>query len=328
MDSASQYSIYYTIAVMFLCLGLGSILRFVALRRADAELRRKRLLSLRTWWMLAIFISLGLMAGAPGICLLLVMASCIAWYELTRMFGSRPQDRIAVYAGYVLIVCNYTLILFGFLDLHGVFLPLAAPALFAVLLLAQDEPKGYIRSAGALLWGIMFLGYGVSHAALVMVIPETGNGPLGPAGWLLFIVVLTECDDIFQAVVGRLFGSHKRHRIAPVISPNKTWEGFIGGLLVISVLAPLLAPWLTDLTRLGGPWNVSPGLQVILAPVCIALLVSVAGFSGDINMSAIKRDSGVKDSSKLLPGMGGVIDRIDSLTLTAPVYVYFLYWWL
>jgi phosphatidate cytidylyltransferase len=59
-----------------------------------------------------------------------------------------------------------------------------------------------------------------------------------------------------------------------------------------------------------------------------AVLVSLAGFFGDINMSAIKRDSGVKDSGSLLPGMGGAIDRVDSLTMTAPVYIYFLIWWM
>jgi len=68
-------------------------------------------------------------------------------------------------------------------------------------------------------------------------------------------------------------------------------------------------------------------LQPWVGPVLAAVLISLAGFFGDINMSAIKRDAGVKDSSNLLPGMGGVIDRIDSLSMTAPVFVYFVSWW-
>jgi phosphatidate cytidylyltransferase len=243
------------------------------------------------------------------------------------MFGARPQDRPAILAGYGLIVLNYLLILTGQLSLFPAFLPVAALFALAIPLLIQGEPKGYIRSAGALLWGILFLGYGVSHAALLMILPASSSGPMGAAGWFLFLVILTETDDIFQAVIGRLFGAHKRHRISPVISPNKTWEGFLGGMLVIVVLAPLLAPWLTTLGQQAGPLSLPGFLQPIVAPVLIAVLISIAGFFGDINMSAIKRDSGVKDSSKLLPGMGGVIDRVDSLTMTAPMYVYFLTWW-
>ena len=214
------------------------------------------------------------------------------------------------------------------MQLFPFFLPIASMFVMAILLLVQGEPDGYIRSAGALLWGMLFLGYGVSHAALLMIVPASSAGPMGPAGWFLFLVILTETDDIFQAVVGRLFGAHKRHRISPVISPNKTWEGFFGGMLVIVVLAPLIAPWLTTLGEVPGPLSIPEALRPIVGPIVVAILISIAGFFGDINMSAIKRDSGVKDSSKLLPGMGGVIDRVDSLTMTAPMYVYFLTWWM
>jgi phosphatidate cytidylyltransferase len=98
-------------------------------------------------------------------------------------------------------------------------------------------------------------------------------------------------------------------------------------MLVIVILAPIIAPWLTTLDNLSGPFGLPEPFQPLVAPILAAILISIAGFFGDINMSAIKRDSGVKDSSRLLPGMGGVIDRVDSLTMTAPVFVYFLIWW-
>lgn len=328
MITSPEPALFWAIAVLMGSLIAGTMVRFIALRNSEQETRRKRLASLRTWWMLAIAVSLGLLGGRLGICLLLGTASCIAWFEITRMYGPRREDRPAINAGYVLIALNYLVILTGSLPLFPFFLPLTAMLVLAISLLAQGEPGGFIRSAGALLWGILFLGYGVSHAALLMALPATSEGPVGPAGWFLFLIILTECDDIFQAVVGRLFGSHKKHRISPVISPNKTWEGFFGGMLVIVILAPIIAPWLTSLGNQPGPLSIGSSLQPIVAPVMIAVLISIAGFFGDINMSAIKRDSGVKDSSKLLPGMGGVIDRVDSLTMTAPVYVYFLSWWL
>ena len=327
MIAAPEPALYRILIALMIAMAAGSVLRLIALRNADEDRRRQRLASLRTWWMLALLASAAVLAGRIGICLLLGAASCIAWFEITRMMGARREDRPAIRAGYGLIVANYLIILPGWASLFPIFLPLGALFVLAVLLLVQDEPRGYIRSAGGLLWGLLFLGYGVSHAAYLTVLPSVSGGPLGPAGWFVFLVVLTEADDIFQAIVGRLFGAHKRHRIIQTISPNKTWEGFFGGMIVIVVLAPIIAPWLTTLADGGGPFPLPEALDPYAGPVIAALLISIAGFFGDINMSAIKRDSGVKDSSKLLPGMGGVVDRIDSLTMTAPAFVYFLIWW-
>ena len=231
MITAPDPALYRILTAIFATLTVASIVRFIALRNAEETKRRKRLASLRTWWMLAAFMSAGLLAGRLGVCLLLSAVSCIAWFEITEMFGARPQDRPAIRAGYGLIVINYLLSLFGAVSLFVVFLPISSLIIIAVLLLIMGEPKGYVRSAGGLLWGIMFLGYGISHAALLMRLPWSSSGPIGPAGWFLFLIILTEADDIFQAIVGRLFGAHKRHRITPVISPNKTWEGFFGGML-------------------------------------------------------------------------------------------------
>jgi phosphatidate cytidylyltransferase len=328
MITAPDPFLYRVLAAILAALAVASIVRFIALRNEEEATRRKRLASLRTWWMLAAFMSAGLLAGRLGIFMLMSVVSCIAWFEITEMYGARPQDRPAIRAGYGLIVINCLLSLFGPVSLFVAFLPVTSLIIVPVLLLIMGEPKGYIRSAGCLLWGIMFLGYGISHAPLLMTLPWSSAGPVGPTGWFLFLVILTEANEIFQAIVGRLFGAHKRHRITPVISPNKTWEGFIGGMLLTVALAPLVAPWLTTLGRQAGPFSLAEPLQPWIAPILVAILIALAGFFGDINMSAIKRDSGVKDSSNLLPGMGGVIDRIDSLTMTAPVFVYFLSWWM
>jgi phosphatidate cytidylyltransferase len=129
----------------------------------------------------------------------------------------------------------------------------------------------------------------------------------GGAGWFLFLMRLTEFDDIAQALVGRSIG---RRKIAPVVSPHKTWAGFVGGVLLTSLLAGLLGRWLT-------PWQ--PTVAMLAG-----LLISLAGFLGDLNISGIKRDRGVKDSSNLLPGQGGVLDRIDSLTFAAPAFYGFI----
>ncbi|MER2529688.1 MAG: phosphatidate cytidylyltransferase, partial [Candidatus Competibacter denitrificans] len=100
-----------------------------------------------------------------------------------------------------------------------------------------------------------------------------------------------------------------KHKISPTVSPNKTVEGFVGGAMTTLLLSALLAPWLT-------PFGLRDALLA-------GALIAVAGFFGDLSLSALKRDLGIKDSGRLLPGHGGILDRIDSLTYTAPLFFHF-----
>jgi predicted CDP-diglyceride synthetase/phosphatidate cytidylyltransferase len=90
------------------------------------------------------------------------------------------------------------------------------------------------------------------------------------------------------------------------VSPGKTIEGLFGGIVITTLLAIALAPWFT-------PFN-------LIYSACFGLLISLTGFIGDITVSALKRDLGIKDSGNLIPGHGGILDRIDSLTYTAPLF--------
>jgi phosphatidate cytidylyltransferase len=137
---------------------------------------------------------------------------------------------------------------------------------------------------------------------------ENSAASAGP-GLLLFLVLLTELNDIFQYLWGKSLGH--RH-VAPHVSPKKTWAGVIGGVGTTTLLAGLIGPWLTFMdwrhSLLGG------------------LLIGVAGFAGDLSISALKRDLGVKDSGTTLPGHGGILDRVDSLTYTAPLFFHFVWY--
>ncbi|HAZ54545.1 MAG TPA: phosphatidate cytidylyltransferase [Franconibacter helveticus] len=122
--------------------------------------------------------------------------------------------------------------------------------------------------------------------------------------WLLYVMFLVWGADSGAYVFGKMFGKHK---LAPKVSPGKTWQGFIGGLLTSAVIAWLFGVW-ADL-------NVTPG--VLLACSIVAALASVLG---DLTESMFKREAGIKDSGHLIPGHGGVLDRIDSLTAAVPVF--------
>jgi len=126
---------------------------------------------------------------------------------------------------------------------------------------------------------------------------------------VVFLLVLTAINDMAQAWWGRELG---RRRLAPGLSPGKTWLGFLGGALVTVILAVLLAPLLTPLAV--APARLPRSIAGIeyLFPFLAGLLIALTGLAGDLTFSGFKRAAGVKDGSTLLPGMGGAIDRVDS----------------
>jgi len=120
---------------------------------------------------------------------------------------------------------------------------------------------------------------------------------------LVFLVVVTELNDVFQYLMGKSLGKHK---IMPKISPNKTWAGVIGGVSLTIILSNILGYFLLPST--------------MIMNTVFGLVLGVLGFLGDVFMSSIKRKTNVKDTGKLLPGHGGLLDRMDSLTFNAPVF--------
>ena len=122
--------------------------------------------------------------------------------------------------------------------------------------------------------------------------------------WLLFVMFLVWGADSGAYMFGRLFGKHK---LAPKVSPGKTWEGFFGGLVSSALIAWLFASL--------APLTVSAGTLIVCA-----VLATLASVLGDLPESMFKRDAGIKDSGSLIPGHGGILDRIDSLTAAVPVF--------
>ena len=165
---------------------------------------------------------------------------------------------------------------------------------------------GYLATVGIVHWGTVVCVYNIGYIAFLMRVPD-GEAPAGGAGLVFFLIFITQLNDVAQYCWGKALGKHK---ITPKVSPNKTWEGAIGGWLTTAAVFFWLAPYFTPL---------SPVHAAIMG-----IVVPMFGFFGDITMSAVKRDIGVKDTSKLIPGHGGVLDRLDSLTFAAPVYFHLL----
>ncbi len=171
--------------------------------------------------------------------------------------------------------------------------------------------EGASSRAGSRLLMLFYLALLPGHWILLRELPAQANLPYSAGGqWLLFAAGLTWLSDTFAYLVGSLLG---RHSLGSAVSPKKSLEGAIGGLLGTMLCAWLLAPYWTPFMSL---W------QILTA----GALISIAAQVGDFFESLLKRDAAIKDSGNIIPGHGGFLDRVDSLLFSLPVFYYFLIW--
>ena len=320
--------VLWVMAGIFLALVVGSIMRLTHLHRLSQETARSLLRRLRTWWVIAIIVAFAVVAGRPAIVGLICLVSLFALREYMALVPERARYGGIVRWTYAAAVLQYTWVYLNLFELFMIFIPVLMFLLLTLRIVMMRQPEGFVHMVGTLQWGLMMFVFCLSHVSFLLSLPAASNPVGGAIGWFLYLIVLTELNDIAQAQLGRPLG---RHKIIPEISPGKSWEGLIGGVLLTTVVAVLLAPVLTPLGE-PSPRILENGLSLTfsLSPWAVGagLIIGVGGFCGDIAVSAVKRDAHVKDSGTLLSGHGGVLDRVDSLTFTAPLffhYVYFLY---
>jgi len=205
--------------------------------------------------------------------------------------------------GIVMVVCAY------FWGAPALVTATAVTALVTLLWLLHRGVDGYVRTATASVFTILYVSFLGSFVTLMLSEggdrwKVSGLHDLGVRGVITWILV-TVASDIGGFVAGVLFG---RHPMAPVISPKKSWEGFAGSAVSTILVGMALVVWF-----LHGHWYIG---------VALGLIAVVMAVLGDLVESVIKRDLGVKDMSHLIPGHGGVMDRLDSLLATiAPVWL-------
>jgi phosphatidate cytidylyltransferase len=260
-----------------------------------------------SWWVIVLLLSGALALGWQATTLLFALISFLALREFLSLAPARPEDRLVIALSYMAIPISYLFVFLHIYMFYLVFVPvwafLAMPFLMAII----GQTRGYLSSAAVFHWATMTCVYNIGVIPLLMLVPRWDAPQAGAAGLVFFLLLVTEANDVLQYLTGKLLG---RRKIMPKVSPNKTWEGFLGGWILTAALIVGLGPLYTPLKGWG------------LATVAIAL--PLAGFAGDVTFSAIKRDIGVKDTSNFIPGHGGVLDRIDSLTFTAPLYFHLL----
>jgi phosphatidate cytidylyltransferase len=306
-------AVRWTLGSIFGLLILASIVVALLNRYSQSDLGELRQ-RINTWWVMVIVFGLAMVLDRTFSLLFFGFVSFLALKEYFSLIPTRRADRRVLFWAYLAIPLQYYWVYAEWYGMFIIFIPVYCFLLLPVRMLLVGETEGFLRAIGTLHWGLMTTVFSLSHAAFLLILREKiPTGTLVGPGLMLYLVMLTQLNDVAQYLWGKSIG---RNQIIPKVSPNKTWGGFLGGMLTILVLASLLGPILTPMNL----W------QSALA----GLIISIGGFFGDINISAIKRDLGIKDSGTLLPGHGGILDRVDSLTYTAPLffhYIYYLFTW-
>jgi phosphatidate cytidylyltransferase len=262
------------------------------------------------WWVMVILLAIAFIAGKPGVVVLFALASFAALREFLTLTTHNRADHWSLLACFFIVLpLQYYFVLIDWYGMYSVFVPVYVFLLLPVLSALRGNPKDFLVRVSETQWALMICVYCVSHvpAVLYLQIPGFEGRNVILIAYLIFVVQLS---DVMQYVWGKLVG---RTKIAPTLSPSKTWEGFVGGALTASAVGTSL-------------WWMTPFSMLQAAGIC--LLLTLMGFFGGLVMSAIKRDRGVKDWGHLIAGHGGFIDRLDSVIFAAPIFFHVIrYFW-
>jgi phosphatidate cytidylyltransferase len=296
----------WLIAGVVVVLVISTVVGQVLKRRATTESSRETVANLNAriaaWWAMVAVFAVASLTGGIGSIVLFALLSFLALREFVTLSPTaRADHRALTWSFFVVIPVQYLLVGIEWYGLFSILIPVYVFLLLAARLVLAGDTDRFLERVATIQWGLMACVYCVSYAPALLLLDiegyDSGSGKL-----LLFLVIVVQASDVLQYTWGKLLG---RRRIVPEISPNKTWEGFVGGVACATLLGAAL-------------WWVTPFSP--FAAAGLALLIALAGFAGGLVMSAIKRDRRVKDFGTLLPGHGGVLDRIDSLLFAAPLF--------
>jgi len=261
------------------------------------------------WWMVGLLFG-AFALGKPGVVGLFFFVSFQAIREFLSLTYTRRGDHAALVGlFFILLPLQYWLVYSGWYGLFSILIPVYGFLLMPTVSVLGSDSTRFLERTAKVQWGAMVAIYCLSHIPALLFLRIPGHEDAGPL-LVVFLMVVVQGSDVLQYVWGKLFG---RHKVSPVISPSKTWEGLIGGVLSSSALGASL-------------YRFTPFLWWQAA--LISLVINLMGFFGGLVLSAIKRDRGVKDWGDLIEGHGGMLDRVDSLSFAAPVFFHLIrFWW-
>jgi phosphatidate cytidylyltransferase len=285
---------------------LSSVIGYILKSRQAADASRTTIDNLnariKAWWKMSAIFVLSLLLGPIGSLVLFGLISFLAMREYMTLVPTRRGDhRTLFWSFFVIMPLQYYLIGIQWYGLFAIMIPVLAYIFIPSSIAIAGDTAHFLERAAKIQFGLMVCAYCLSHAPALLILKIPGfEGH--DARLLLYLVIVDQMSDVLQYVWGKLIGKHK---IAWRVSPNKTWEGFVGGVATATALGTALW-WVTPFTPLQ-----SAGLS---------FTICILGFAGGLVMSAIKRDIGIKDFGVVIEGHGGILDRIDSLCFAAPIF--------
>ena len=291
--------------VLLLASTAGAILKLRLARGRPHEVIDNLNTRIRAWWIMAAILGGGLWSGKPATFVIFAGISLVALREYLTAGPVQPAGNWITGLGlFAVIPVQYALILLDWNGAYLLFIPMLVAGAWAYASFFSKQPH-----AGRVAWGWTVSAFCIPFipALLMLDIPGySGRNVL----LVVFLLLVAQASDVLQYLWGTLLG---KRRIAPNISPAKTVEGFIGGIASATLLGTSLW-WITPFT--------------IAQAAIVSLLITLLGFASGLLMSARKRERGIKDWGDLIRGHGGVLDRVDSLLISAPLFYFWLkYGW-
>jgi len=265
---------------------------------------------INAWWVMILIIFAAAALGFYGVIGLFFVISFMALREFLSLLYIRRGDHLALAACfYVILPLQYFLVAVDWFSMFTIFIPVYGFLFLPILSALLGDTAHFLDRSTKVQWALMISVFCISHIPAILTLDIEGFEDKKLL-LMIFLILVVQSSDVLQYVWGKLFGKHK---IAPKLSPSKTVEGFVGGVVSASVLGGLLY-WLT-------PFN---PVQAVL----MSLLICLMGFLGGLVMSAMKRSMGVKDWGNMISGHGGMLDRMDSLCFAAPIFFHVVrYYW-
>jgi phosphatidate cytidylyltransferase len=298
---------FWLFGSLVVLLGISSaIAGWLRSRPADEKMAASRanlVERINAWWVMVGILAVAFLGGTTLTLVLFGLASFFALREFITLTPSNPGDRLPLSLSFFMVLpLQYVLIGLERYGMFVIFIPVFAFLLLPSIAALRSDVDDFLSRSAKQQWALMVTVYSLSHAPALLMLDIRGAGPGADALLLFYLLLVVQMSDVMQYVFGKLFGKTK---IAPLVSPSKTVEGFIGGGIAATLIGAAMW-WITPFTP--------------LQSAAMAAVIVMMGFLGGLTLSAVKRSLGAKDWGVMIEGHGGVLDRTDSICFAAPMF--------